>query len=85
MSNPAQTQGNSGVVGLAGFGLTTLLLQFHNVGWCGVGPVLALAIVFGGLAQMIAGFQEFKGGTISATAPSCPTGPSGSPWGSSSS
>lgn len=52
--------GNPAVVGLAGFGLTTFLLQFHNVGWCGVGPIIALAFVFGGLAQLIAGFLEFK-------------------------
>ncbi len=50
--------GNPAVVGLAGFGLTTLILQFHNVGWCGIGPVLSMALIFGGLAQMIAGFQE---------------------------
>jgi succinate-acetate transporter protein len=60
MSGEAKKLGNPGVVGLAGFGVTTLLLQFHNVGWCGVGPVLALAIIFGGIAQMIGGFQEFK-------------------------
>ena len=57
-----QQTGNPAVVGLAGFGLTTLVLQFHNVGWCGVGPVLALALAFGGAAQLIAGFQEFKCG-----------------------
>lgn len=62
MSSEASNQGNPAVVGLAGFGITTLLLQFHNVGWCGIGPVFALAIVFGGLAQLIAGFQEFKCG-----------------------
>ncbi|MBT8036912.1 MAG: acetate uptake transporter [Verrucomicrobiae bacterium] len=62
MSTTTHTQGNPAVVGLAGFGITTLLLQFHNVGWCGIGPVFALAIVFGGLAQLIAGFQEFKCG-----------------------
>lgn len=56
------TQGNPAVVGLAGFGVTTLVLQFHNVGWCGIGPVFALALIFGGLAQLIAGFQEFKCG-----------------------
>ncbi len=50
--------GNPAVVGLAGFGLTTLILQFHNLGWIGVGPVLVMGLVFGGLAQMIAGFQE---------------------------
>ena len=54
--------GNPAVVGLAGFGLTTLVLQFHNVGWCGMGPVFALAMIFGGIAQLIAGFQEQKTG-----------------------
>ena len=54
------SQGNPAVVGLAGFGLTTLILQFHNLGWCGVGPIVALGLVFGGMAQMIAGYQEFK-------------------------
>ena len=38
--------GNPAVVGLAGFGITTLMLQFHNVGWCGIGPVWALAVVY---------------------------------------
>lgn len=54
--------GNPAVVGLAGFGLTTLLLQLHNLGLCSNGPVLAMGIVFGGLAQLIAGFQEQKMG-----------------------
>lgn len=54
--------GNPAVVGLAGFGLTTLLLQFHNIGLCGLGPVVAMAFIFGGLAQMIAGFQEQRMG-----------------------
>jgi succinate-acetate transporter protein len=55
MANPA-------VVGLAGFGLTTLILQLHNLGLCGAGPIVALGLVFGGIAQMIAGYQEFKCG-----------------------
>jgi uncharacterized protein len=54
--------GNPAVVGLAGFGLTTLLLQFHNLGICGLGPVVAMGFVFGGLAQFIAGFMEQKTG-----------------------
>lgn len=53
-------QGNPGVVGLAGFGLTTLLLQLHNIGLMGLGPVVSMGFIFGGLAQMIAGFQEQK-------------------------
>jgi len=55
LSNPA-------VVGLAGFGLTTMVLQFHNVGWMGIGPVVWLGLIFGGMAQLIAGLQEMKTG-----------------------
>jgi len=55
-----EPMGNPAVVGLAGFGITTFLLQFHNVGWCGVGPVVAMAFIFGGMAQLIAGFLEFR-------------------------
>jgi succinate-acetate transporter protein len=58
----AQGTGNPAVVGLAGFGVTTLLLQFHNLGWCGSGVVFCTALMFGGAAQLIAGFQEFKSG-----------------------
>ncbi|MDY0200877.1 MAG: acetate uptake transporter [Tenuifilaceae bacterium] len=54
--------GNPAVVGLAGFGLTTLLLQFHNIGIMGLGPVVAMGFIFGGIAQMIAGLQEQKMG-----------------------
>jgi len=61
MSGQGNT-GNPAVVGLAGFGLTTLILQIHNLGYCGIGPVLALALAFGGGAQLVAGFQEFKAG-----------------------
>jgi len=57
-----QGTGNPAVVGLAGFGMTTLLLQFHNLGWCGSGIVFCTALAFGGGAQLIAGFQEFKAG-----------------------
>ncbi|MGD0234428.1 MAG: GPR1/FUN34/YaaH family transporter [Syntrophorhabdales bacterium] len=53
---------NAGVVGLGGFGFTTMMLQFHNLGWCGLGPVLVCALIFGGLAQLILGFQEMRTG-----------------------
>ena len=54
--------GNPAVVGLAGFGMTTLLLQLHNLGLLGFGPVMAMGLIFGGAAQLIAGFQEQKMG-----------------------
>jgi uncharacterized protein len=56
------TLGNPGAVGLGAFGATTILLQFHNLGLAGSGVVMWLALFFGGLAQLIAGFQEFKTG-----------------------
>lgn len=60
----AKTQklGNPAVIGLAGFALTTLLLQIHNLGYMGVGPVLWLGFIYGGLVQLIAGLQEQKTG-----------------------
>jgi succinate-acetate transporter protein len=53
---------NPAAVGLAGFGGTTLLLQFVNLGFVGSGVVIWMGLFFGGLAQLIAGFQEFKTG-----------------------
>jgi uncharacterized protein len=61
-SNRAPIYANPAAVGLGGFGATTLLLQFHNLGFVGVGAVMWMAFFFGGLAQLIAGFQEFKTG-----------------------
>lgn len=60
--------GNPAVVGLGGFGLTTFLLPLHNLGLLSLGPVLAMGVIFGGLAQFIAGFQEQKQVTILVTA-----------------
>ncbi len=62
VSHAPLKHGNPAVVGLAGFGLSTLLLQFHNVGWVDIGPVVWLGLIFGGVAQMIAGLQEMKAG-----------------------
>ena len=53
---------NPAAVGLGAFASTTLLLQFHNLGLIGDGVVMWMAFFFGGLAQFIAGFQEFKTG-----------------------
>jgi uncharacterized protein len=57
-----KTLANPAVVGLAGFGGTTLLLQFHNFGLCGASPVLWTALFFGGLMQLMAGMKEFQTG-----------------------
>ncbi|WP_108649485.1 acetate uptake transporter [Dongshaea marina] len=52
--------GNPAVIGLGGFGMTTMVLQFHNLGWCGIAPVIWLGLVFGGGCQLLAGLMEFK-------------------------
>ena len=62
MADKQTPMGNPAVVGLAGFGLTTFILQLHNLGLCGLGPVIACGIIFGGFAQLMAGLQEFKAG-----------------------
>lgn len=53
---------NPAAVGLGAFAATTMLLQFHNLGFVGVGAVMWLAFFFGGLAQFIAGFLEYRNG-----------------------
>ena len=58
--NSEKKMANPAAVGLGAFGATTLLLQLHNLGLVGVGPVMWLAFFFGGLAQFLAGFQEQK-------------------------
>lgn len=55
-------KGNPAVVGLAGFGITTLVLQFHNLGWCHAGIIFCLALFVGGSMQLIAGLEEFGTG-----------------------
>jgi uncharacterized protein len=54
--------GNPAVVGLAGFAMSTFLLQVVNMGWMAVGPVVWVMLFFGGMAELIAGFLEFRTG-----------------------
>jgi succinate-acetate transporter protein len=61
-----------GPLGLAGFAGTTFVLSLINsnlVSAKGIGAVLALAIAYGGLAQLLAGMWEFRtGNTFGAVA-----------------
>ena len=61
-SKPAPSVSNPAAIGLGAFGATTILLQIHNLGLAGTGIVMWLAFFFGGLAQFIAGLQEFRTG-----------------------
>ena len=58
---------NPAPLGLAGFGLTTVVLSSINAGWLppeAVPVVVPLAFAYGGIAQLIAGVLEFKTGNI---------------------
>lgn len=61
---------NPAPLGLLAFGMTTVLLNLHNVGIIPLSSVItAMGIALGGSAQVIAGIMEFKkGNTFGATA-----------------
>ncbi|MDI9394739.1 MAG: acetate uptake transporter [Euryarchaeota archaeon] len=61
---------NPAPLGLMGFGMTTVLLNIHNAGFYPMNAmILSMGIFYGGLAQVIAGIQEWKkGNTFGATA-----------------
>jgi uncharacterized protein len=61
---------NPAPLGLAGFGVTTVVLSCVNAGLLPVEAlpvVVPLAFAFGGVAQMIAGVMEFKNGNTFGT------------------
>lgn len=64
------TTANPAPLGLLGFGMTTVLLNFHNAGVFGLNSmILAMGICYGGLAQILAGIMEWKkGNTFGTTA-----------------
>ncbi len=61
---------NPAPLGLLGFGMTTVLLNVHNAGFFPMtSMVLAMGIFYGGIAQLIAGIEEWRvGNTFGATA-----------------
>ena len=62
------TPANPAPLGLLGFGMTTVLLNFHNAGYYELNSmVLAMGICYGGIAQVIAGIMEWKKGNTFAT------------------
>ncbi|HUP05236.1 MAG TPA: acetate uptake transporter, partial [Bryobacteraceae bacterium] len=66
-------EANPAPLGLAGFGLTTVVLSAINAGLLAgdagglVAVVVPLAFAYGGVAQIIAGVLEFKNGNTFGT------------------
>lgn len=68
MNDTRDTTGNPAPLGLLGFGMTTVLLNFHNAGFFELNTmILAMGIFYGGIAQIIAGIMEWKKGNTFAT------------------
>ena len=52
---------NPAPLGLCAFGMTTLLLSLHNAGLTALSStIVAMAILYGGIAQVIVGIMEWK-------------------------
>ena len=64
------TTANPAPLGLLGFGMTTVLLNLANAGIFNLGSmILAMGLFYGGLAQIFAGWMEWKkGNTFGLTA-----------------
>ncbi len=55
------TTANPAPLGLLAFGMTTVLLNIHNAGFYELNSmILAMGIFYGGMAQILAGFMEWK-------------------------
>jgi succinate-acetate transporter protein len=68
MANDKAEWGNPAPLGLMGFGMTTILLNLHNMGLFGMSSIiLAMGIFYGGIAQIIAGLMEFRKGNTFGT------------------
>src|SRR4030043_155378 len=69
---PTRTEtqwGNPGALGLAAFGLNTILLQIHNLGWIDSTMPLVYGLIWGGIIQIIAGIIDGRrGDTFGLTA-----------------
>src|SRR5574340_173696 len=51
---------NPAPLGLLGFGMTTVLLNLHNAGYFGMSTmILSMGVMYGGLAQIFAGWMEW--------------------------
>ena len=70
MTNAQVKPANPAPLGLAGFGLTTVVLSSINAGLLpkdALPAVVPLAFAFGGLAQILAGMLEFRNGNTFGT------------------
>ena len=59
---------NPAPLGLAGFALTTILLNIHNAGFYEISVmIMGMGVFYGGIAQLIAGIMEYRQGNTFGT------------------
>ena len=69
------TYANPAPLGLIAFGMTTVLLNFHNAGFYSLNTmILAMGIFYGGIGQIIAGIMEWKKNNTLGTTAFCSFG-----------
>ncbi|MDL2267433.1 acetate uptake transporter [Desulfovibrio sp. OttesenSCG-928-G15] len=68
MSSNAPSTANPAPLGLAGFSMTTILLNIHNAGFFELSVmIMSMGVFYGGIAQLIAGIMEWKQGNTFGT------------------
>ncbi len=69
MTNDTRPQAaNPAPLGLAGFAMTTILLNIHNAGFYELNVmIMAMGVFYGGIAQIIAGIMEYRQGNTFGT------------------
>lgn len=66
--NALDTTANPAPLGLLAFGMTTVLLNLHNAGFYPMtSMILSMGIFYGGIAQVIVGYMEWKKGNTFGT------------------
>ena len=68
MTTTCQTSANPAPLGLAGFAMTTILLNLHNAGFYDLSVmIMGMGVFYGGIAQLIAGIMEYRQGNTFGT------------------
>ena len=68
MTTASSPSANPAPLGLAGFALTTILLNLHNAGFYPLSVmIMGMGVFYGGIAQIIAGIMEYRQGNTFGT------------------
>lgn len=68
MADNTSSVANPAPLGLAGFAMTTILLNIHNAGFYELSVmIMGMGVFYGGIAQLIAGIMEWKQGNTFGT------------------